>query len=115
MGLAAGLDVGKPQSLAAGGWEGQPDSARLRAEQIRMLFQQQPVVVATNAAVATLVAAVLAAQGNTALPVLWLVAVLAVSAIRFLIWRRCWTADPLTRRCGDSAWRCCFQAICCCR
>ncbi|HVG81431.1 MAG TPA: ATP-binding protein [Methylomirabilota bacterium] len=94
MGLAAGLDVGKPQSLAAGGWEGQPDSARLRAEQIRMLFQQQPVVVATNAAVATLVAAVLAAQGNTALPVLWLVAVLAVSAIRFLIWRRCWTADP---------------------
>ena len=76
-------------------WEGQPDAARLRAEQMRVLFQQQPVVVATNVAVAALVAVPCSRpHASSALPVLWLVAVLAVSAIRFVIWRRCWTSEP---------------------
>ena len=92
MGLAAGLEMGKPHALPTEAWEGQPEAARLRAEQIRVLFQQQPVVVATNVAVAVLVALVLTADGGSLLPLLWLLAMLIVAAVRFLLWRRSWRA-----------------------
>ena len=95
MGLATGLEMGKPHALPAEAWEGQPEAARLRAEQVRVLFQQQPVVVATNVAVAVLVAVVLTADGGSVLPLLWLLAMLVVAAVRFLLWRRSWRAEPL--------------------
>ena len=36
MGLAAGLEMGKPHALPTEAWEGQPEAVRLRAEQIRV-------------------------------------------------------------------------------
>jgi signal transduction histidine kinase/CheY-like chemotaxis protein len=94
MGLVAGMDGAETQALPGAGPKAQPEAARLRAEQVRVLCQQQPVVIATNVAVAALLAAALASQGSRVLPLAWLTGILAVSAARFLLWRRSWRAEP---------------------
>jgi signal transduction histidine kinase/ActR/RegA family two-component response regulator len=94
MGLAAGLDRAELQTLRAEAWEGQPEAARLRAEQVRILFQQQPVVVATNVAVAALLGLVIATEGDPLRVAAWLLGIMIVSAARFVLWRRSWRADP---------------------
>ncbi len=95
MGLAAGLEMREARTLAAEAWEGQPEAARLRAEQVRVLFQQQPIVIATNAAVGALLSIVLASEGAPLLPAVWLLCILVLSAGRYLLWRRRWSAEPV--------------------
>ncbi len=97
MGLAAGVEMADPHALAAEAWQGQSDTARLRAEQVRVLFQQQPVVIASNVVIAALLFVVLAMDGEWVQPTVWLILVLLVAALRFLIWRSNWRAEPTPR------------------
>ncbi|HXV23991.1 MAG TPA: hybrid sensor histidine kinase/response regulator [Alphaproteobacteria bacterium] len=91
---AANIEMAGAQTPDAEAWEGQPEAARLRAEQVRVLFQQQPVVLASNVVVALLIAVALATEGEWILPVAWLISILVVSAARFVLWRRRRCADP---------------------
>ncbi|MCI0430995.1 MAG: ATP-binding protein [Rhodospirillales bacterium] len=94
MGLATGVEIADPQAAGAEVWQGQSEAARLRAEQVRVLFQQQPVVIATNVAIATLLFVVLAVEGERVLPAIWLGSLLLVSAVRSLLWQRHRRAEP---------------------
>ena len=64
MGLGAGVEMTDPPSPPAELWERQSEEVRLRAEQVRVLFQQQPIVVATNIAIGALVSVVLGIEGG---------------------------------------------------
>jgi signal transduction histidine kinase/CheY-like chemotaxis protein len=94
MGLGAGVEMTGPPSLAADLWERQSEEVRLRAEQVRVLFLQQPIVVATNIAIGALVAVVLGIEGGWLGALVWLFAIVLVAGLRFVLWRGRWRADP---------------------
>ena len=94
MGLSAGVEMAELQAPVPEAWQGQPDAAVVRAEQVRMLFTQQPVAIATNVVIAALVAGVLAMDDGWARPLVWMGCTLAVSIIRWLLWCRVGKPDP---------------------
>jgi signal transduction histidine kinase/CheY-like chemotaxis protein len=94
MGVGAGVEMTGPSSLAPDLWERQSEDARLRAEQVRMLFQQQPIVIATNIAIAMVVSVVMAIEGGWLRTSVWLLSILVVSGLRFMMWRRRWRIEP---------------------
>jgi signal transduction histidine kinase/ActR/RegA family two-component response regulator len=94
MGIAAGVNMADSQAAPAEAWQGQPDAALVRAEQVRMLFKQQPVAIATNLVIAGLVAGVLTVEDGWIRPVIWLACTIAVSLARWLLWRKIGKPDP---------------------
>jgi signal transduction histidine kinase len=64
------------------------DADRVYAEQVVLVYRQLPVALSVNLIIAALTTSVLGAIGGRRLPLLWFAAIAAVTAARWLLWRR---------------------------